>query len=53
MENKLMITQGYQITTEQELKSAFENFIQRHPDFTHDGASIKDIIKLYRKRTKP
>jgi|LauGreDrversion4_2_1035121.scaffolds.fasta_scaffold1804459_1 hypothetical protein len=53
MKNKMMMAQGYQITTERELKNAVNDFNRNHPNFIHDGISVKDIVKLYRKRTKP
>jgi hypothetical protein len=53
MDRKIIMTRGYQISTEQELKNALKSFVQQNPDFIHDGASVKDIVKLYRKRTKP
>jgi len=53
MREKLMITKGYKVASEQELKHAVRDFISQHPNFTHDGASVKDIVKMYRKRTKP
>jgi hypothetical protein len=53
MEGKLMVTEGYRITCEQDIKTSITDFISKHPDFEHDGASTKQIIKLYRKRTKP
>jgi hypothetical protein len=48
-----MITEGYRIESELELKGVINEFISKHPDFTHDGMKRKDIIKLYRKRNKP
>ena len=53
MNGKLMITKGYKIASEQELKHAVRDFINQYPDFTHDGISVKNIVKMYRKRTKP
>ena len=53
MREKLMITMGYKIASERELKYAVRDFINQHPNFTHDGAPVKDIVKMYRKRTKP
>lgn len=53
MEGKLMITEGYRIENERELKSALDNFISKFPDFINDGAKRRDVIKLYRKRNKP
>ena len=53
MKNELMITEGYKIESELELKVAIDEFISKHPDFIHDGVKRKDIIKLYRKRNKP
>jgi hypothetical protein len=53
MESKLMVAEGYQISSEQELKTAIKNFISDYPDFIQDGISVKTLIKLYRKRTKP
>lgn len=53
MEGKLMVTEGYRIESETQLKAALKDFISRYPDFINDGAKSKDIVRLYRKRTKP
>jgi hypothetical protein len=53
MENKLMVTEGYRIGSELELKEVIDDFISKHPDFIHDGMKKKDIVKIYRKRNKP
>lgn len=53
MEDKLMIAEGYIIESENDVKIAIDEFIIKHPDFINDGFKKKDIVKLYRKRTKP
>ena len=53
MNGKLMVTEGYRIENERELKSALDDFISKYPGFIHDGAKKKDVVKLYRKRNKP
>jgi hypothetical protein len=53
MKNELMVTFGYPIQNENELKGAIEDFTKKNPEIIYDGASKKEIIKLYRKRNKP
>ena len=53
MEGKLMVCEGYKIESEQDVKNALTEWMKNNPDITYDGASKKDIIKIYRKRTKP
>jgi len=53
MENKLMVTLGYPIQNENELKGAIDDFIRKYPEILYNGMKKKDIIRMYRKRTKP
>ena len=53
MEGKLMVCEGYKIESEQDVKNALTEWMKNNPDITYDGAPKKDIIKMYRKRTKP
>lgn len=53
MDKKLMITEGYIVESENDVKGAIDSFIIKHPDFINDGFKKKDVIKMYRKRTKP
>jgi hypothetical protein len=53
MENKLMVCEGYIIQSEQDVKNAVTKWMKNNPDITYDGASKKDIVKMYKKRTKP
>jgi hypothetical protein len=53
MEDKLMMTFGYQITSEQDVKTAFNKFKKQHPEVNWDGATRKMIVNMYKNRTKP
>ncbi len=53
MEGKLMVCEGYVVESENDIKKVMDDFIKEHPDFINDGFKKKDIIKLYRKKTKP
>jgi hypothetical protein len=53
MEGKLMICEGYKIESERDVKNALTEWMGNNPDVTYDGASKKDIVKMYRKRIKP
>jgi hypothetical protein len=53
MDKKLMITEGFRIESEQDLKDVIDIFTKKHPDFINDGMKKGNIVKLYRKRTKP
>jgi len=53
MEGKLMICEGYIIESEQDVKNALTRWMNDNQDIIYDGAQRKDIIKMYRKRTKP
>jgi hypothetical protein len=48
-----MVTEGYKIENERELKNAVDAFIKKYPDFINDGVKKGDIVQLYRKRNKP
>lgn len=53
MERKLMVTEGYRIESESQLKLVLKDFMSKYPDFINDGLKRKDIVRLYRKRDKP
>ena len=53
MNQKAIATYGCPISSEHDLKRAYEFLIKLIPDFINDGISKKDLVKLYRKRTQP
>ena len=53
MEDKLMVTFGYQIASERDVKTAFNEFKKQHPEVTWDGTTRKTIVNMYKNRTKP
>ena len=53
MKDTLMVSEGYIIESEQDVKKAVTNWMKKNPEVTYDGASKKDIVKMYKKRTKP
>ena len=53
MKGKLMVCEGYIVESEQDVKNAVTKWMSDNPEITYDGASKKDIVKMYRKRTKP
>ena len=53
MKGKLMVCEGYIVESEQDVETALTKWMRNNPEINYDGASKQDIIKMYRKRTKP
>jgi len=52
MKNKLMATEGYIVESEQDVMNALDSFMKQNPDVKWDGASKKEIVKMFQNKNK-